>query len=116
MLMRVRVHNGYGVQYCTVEDPAGPFLRYRNPAVAADTTARMAMQNTALLSRDSREVGLDWFGISPRILTVARKVVSGWEFTFSDNNDRLEVLKLQDEGHARIWLSDNFGIVAQNEA
>ncbi|TAW06654.1 hypothetical protein ELI25_29780 (plasmid) [Rhizobium ruizarguesonis] len=109
MLMTVRVHEGYQTSYCTVEDPAGPSLRYRNDAVAAAVTARM-LNSPSLIARESREIGLDWFGIGARSTMPAKRIRNWWEFTLDGKNDRLQVFGHELESDAREWLSQHFSV------
>ncbi|AIC28140.1 hypothetical protein IE4771_CH03046 [Rhizobium etli bv. mimosae str. IE4771] len=93
MEVTVRIQEG-GLRnaYCIVEGTDGHFLIYRNHAVAADAFDRMQKSSNPLplLTRDSREIGLDWFGPDARSARPGRRVLRGWEFTLDGNNDRVQ--------------------------
>lgn len=112
MEVTVRIQVGLRDAYCIVEDADGHSLIYRNHAVAADVFACMQKSSNPLpmLTRDSKEIGLDWFGQSVRSSRPARRVLHGWEFTLDGNNDQIQAHGFEREADARKWVSELFGI------
>lgn len=111
MEMTVRVQQSYDL-YCLVEEASGRFMRYRNPAVAHDISIRLSKEPSSvhMLTRDSKELGLDWFGADATVVRPGRRVGTGWEFTLEGNNDHFQVFNFEIERDAREWVSSRFGI------
>ena len=110
MEVTIKIQEGIRDAYCIVEDPDGHSLIYRNHAVAVDVFARMQKSSNPLpvLTRDSEEIGLDWFGLDATSSRPGRRVLHGWEFTLDGNNDHVQALGFEQETDARQWLSDLF--------
>ncbi|CAN7340457.1 hypothetical protein LJR010_001761 [Ensifer adhaerens] len=111
MEVTIKIQKGLRDAYCIVEDADGHSLIYRNHSVATDVFARMQKSANPLpiLTRDSQEIGLDWFGVDVTSSRPGRRVLRGWEFTLDGNNDHVQALGFEKESDARRWLSELFG-------
>lgn len=112
MEMTVRIQEGFKKAYCIVEDADGKFLRYRNHAVAMDVFDKIEKESHSLpvLTRESREVGRDWFGFDAVVTRPGRRVANGWEFTLDGKNDHVQAIGFEREADAIQWLTSRFGI------
>ena len=114
MEMTVRVQEGYQKDYCIVEGADGKFLRYRNHEVATHVLHELEKNRHSLpaLTRQSIDVGRDWFGFNAVVTRPGRCILNGWVFTLDGNDDRVEAIGFDLEIDARQWLNSSFGIQA----